>query len=149
MLTAAIRASPYSYRIPVRVYVTQAKAGNKSNPPPAQPAHGCRMAADAWSRYPVVSGEPKRGASPRRLPSSPRDFVGLFLQVEGSPIDSRRPGRTVRNYLTRKRSLVQIQYGPPAHMEFLQGETTARASAAGFMRCCHDLITRSWASGAR
>jgi hypothetical protein len=48
-----------------------------------------------------------------QTPSAPRDFVGLFLQVDGSPVDSLRPRQTVRISLTRKRSLVQIQYGPP------------------------------------
>jgi transcriptional regulator with XRE-family HTH domain len=58
----------------------------------------------------------RRGARICRLPSASRDFPGLFWQAEDSPIDSRRPGQTVRISLTRKRSLVQIQY---AHQVFL------------------------------
>jgi hypothetical protein len=35
------------------------------------------------------------------------------MQVRASPPDSGRPGSTGQIPLTRKRSLVQIQYGPP------------------------------------
>jgi hypothetical protein len=42
MLTAATRASPHSYRNPVRVNVIWTKDDNEYNPPPAQPARGYR-----------------------------------------------------------------------------------------------------------
>jgi len=44
-----------------------------------------------------------------------RDVVGMSVQVRNSPFDSvdgDRHQKPSRNSLTRKRSLVQIQYGP-------------------------------------
>jgi hypothetical protein len=46
-----------------------------------------------------------------RLPTQ-RDVARIFSQVKGSPLDSVRRRQKLRNSLTRKRSLVQIQYGP-------------------------------------
>ena len=41
-----------------------------------------------------------------------RDVARMFPQVKGSQFDSVRRWQTLQNSLTRKRSLVQIQYGP-------------------------------------
>jgi hypothetical protein len=59
-----------------------------------------------------------------------RDLIRLSTQVTGSPLDSGRQAQTPRNSLTRKRSLVQIQYGPPGiscswpYQVALRGPTT-------------------------
>jgi hypothetical protein len=52
------------------------------------------------------------GANVFRRLQTQRDVTGIFWQVKGSPLDSVRRLQTPRNSLTRKRSLVQIQYGP-------------------------------------
>jgi hypothetical protein len=53
------------------------------------------------------------GANVFRRPQTQRDVARIFSQVKGSPLDSGRRLQTRWNSLTRKRSLVQIQYGPP------------------------------------
>ena len=58
--------------------------------------------------------EPQMGANVFSRPRTQRDVLRIFTQVKGSPSDSdgdRRPEPPC-NSLTRKRSLVQIQYGP-------------------------------------
>ena len=52
------------------------------------------------------------GANVFRRPQTQRDPLGMSVQAEGSRLDSVRRWQTTRNSLTRKRSLVQIQYGP-------------------------------------
>jgi hypothetical protein len=50
------------------------------------------------------------------------------MQVKGSPPDSDRRGSTGQIPLTRKRSLVQIQYGPPhSNIIFTLGATVVTA----------------------
>jgi hypothetical protein len=56
--------------------------------------------------------EPQKGANVFSRPQTHRDLGRLSTQVKGSRFDSRRLCQTLRNSLTRKRSLVQIQYGP-------------------------------------
>ena len=53
------------------------------------------------------------GANVFSRPQTQRDVARIFSQVRGSPLDSVRRSQTRWNSLTRKRSLVQIQYGPP------------------------------------
>ena len=52
------------------------------------------------------------GANVFSRPQTQRDVARIFSQVKGSPFDSARRRQTLQNSLTRKRSLVQIQYGP-------------------------------------
>ena len=52
------------------------------------------------------------GANVFSRPQTQRDVLGRFVQVKGSRFDSVRRWQTPWNSLTRKRSLVQIQYGP-------------------------------------
>jgi len=52
------------------------------------------------------------GANVFSRPQTQRDVLGRFVQVKGSRFDSVRRWQTPQNSLTRKRSLVQIQYGP-------------------------------------
>ena len=52
------------------------------------------------------------GANVFSRPQTQRDVARFFSQVEGSAFDSVRRWQTLRNSLTRKRSLVQIQHGP-------------------------------------
>ena len=52
------------------------------------------------------------GANVFSRPQTQRDVARFFPQVRGSQFDAGRRCRTLRNSLTRKRSLVQIQYGP-------------------------------------
>ncbi len=54
------------------------------------------------------------GANVFSRPQTQRDPVRLFSKVRDSQFDSVRRLRTPQNSLTRKRSLVQIQYGPPS-----------------------------------
>jgi hypothetical protein len=64
-------------------------------------------------------------------PPTQRDVARFFSQVRRSRFDSVRRWQTLRNSLTRKRSLVQIQYGPPGiscswpYQVALRGLTTA------------------------
>ena len=53
------------------------------------------------------------GANVFSRPQTQRDVPRIFSQVKSSQFDSARRWQTLRNSLTRKRSLVQIQYGPP------------------------------------
>ena len=56
------------------------------------------------------------GANMFRLPQTQHDSVRMSVQVKGSPFDSVRRWQTPKppgTSLTRKRSLVQVQYGPP------------------------------------
>jgi hypothetical protein len=53
------------------------------------------------------------------------DLLGVFVEVKGSPPDSGRRGSTGQIPLTRKRSLVQIQYGPHDLGEVCAGSTGA------------------------
>ena len=55
---------------------------------------------------------PGMGANVFRRPQPQRDVARLFSQVRSSRFDSVRRWQAPRNSLTRKRSLVQIQYGP-------------------------------------
>jgi hypothetical protein len=52
------------------------------------------------------------GANVFSRPQTQGDVFGRFVQVKGSRFDSVRRWQTTQNSLTRKRSLVQIQYGP-------------------------------------
>jgi hypothetical protein len=59
------------------------------------------------------------GANAFSSPRTQRDSLRMSAQVEGSRLDSVRSCQTLRNSLTRKRSLVQIQYGPRHFFENL------------------------------
>jgi hypothetical protein len=52
------------------------------------------------------------GANIFSRPQTQRDVARILSQVRGSQLDSVRRQQTLQNSLTRKRSLVQIQYGP-------------------------------------
>jgi hypothetical protein len=52
------------------------------------------------------------GANVFSRPQTLHDMVRFFSQVTGSQFASVRRWQTPQNSLTRKRSLVQIQYGP-------------------------------------
>jgi len=64
--------------------------------------------------------EPEMGANVFSRPQTQRDVARFFSQIRGSPFDSVRRWQTPQNSLTRKRSLVQIQYGPPGQRPHAQ-----------------------------
>jgi hypothetical protein len=79
--------------------------------------------------------EPEMGANVFSRPRTQHDPIRFFSQVTSSQFDSVRRWQTLRNSLTRKRSLVQIQYGPPGiscswpYQVALRGPTTALQGA--------------------
>jgi len=82
------------------------------------------------------------------------DSLRLFMHVKGSQFDSARPRQTPWNSLTRKRSLVQIQYGPPGKghesniSNRLRGHSGANCSAlSGVFAIAADEIVVVHAAG--
>ena len=68
---------------------------------------------DANRRSGTIPWEPETGANMFSRRQTQSDPVRFFSQLRDSKFDSVRRLQTLRNSLTRKRSLVQIQYGPP------------------------------------